>query len=122
MYRVTLHRNMAKKLPVKSHYVAEWRAYRRLSLRQLALRLEYEPGVELLSASSLSRVEKGEQALTPDLMYALADALNCGPEDLIVINPLIRPELIDFMEAVRRLRNLPPAEIPRATKLIRAIA
>lgn len=113
---------MSQKSKPRSHYVAEWRQFRKLSLRQLAQRLEYQPGEELLSSSSLSRVEKGEQALTPELMHALADAFNCGAEDLLVINPLIRPELIDFMAAVRRLRNLPPEEIPRTTKLLQAIA
>jgi len=113
---------MTKRTPPKTHFVAEWRRYKGLSLRQLAQRLEYEPGVELLSSTSLNRIEKGEQGLTPDVMHALADAFGCGAEDLILINPLIRPELVDFMAAVRRLRDLPAGEIPRITKLLKAVA
>lgn len=105
------------------HYVAEWRAYRDLSLRELELRMEYEPGEPLLSYASLGRIERGEQALTPDIMHALADALHCGPEDLLLVNPTIEPELIDFMAEVRRIRALKdPEKIDQAKRNLRAVA
>lgn len=107
----------------KLHYVAEWRAFRKLSLRQLELRLEHEPGETLLSSTSLNRIEKGEQFLTPEIMYALAGAFDCGPEDLLIVNPLLEPEVIDLMAAIRKLRETKdPGKIVQATKIMQAVA
>lgn len=106
----------------KLQYVFEWRTHRRLSLRQLALRLEIEPGEELLSATSLNRIENDQQALTPAVLHALAAAFDCGPEDVLTVNPLLQPEVIDFMAAVRRIRGLDRDEILRATKVLAAMA
>lgn len=106
----------------KLHYLAEWRAFKKLSLRRLALRLEREPGEEMLSSTSLNRIELGEQPLTPEVMHALANAFDCAPEDIIGINPLLQPELIDFMAAARRLRKATPQKIMEATRILQAIA
>jgi transcriptional regulator with XRE-family HTH domain len=113
---------MKRKAPQKLHYLPEWRAFKKLSLRRLAERLESEPGEELLSSTSLNRIEKGEQPLTPEVLHALAIAFDCAPEDIIGINPVLQPELIDFMAAARRLRNRPPEKILEATRVLQAIA
>lgn len=104
------------------HYVAEWRTYRKLSLRRLSERLEFEPGEELLSSTSLNRVEKSEQPLTPELLHALGQAFDCAPEDILTINPLIEPEVIDLMAAIRRLRASRPERIAEAIAHIDVIA
>lgn len=107
----------------KPHFVAEWRAYKRLSLRQLAQRMEYEPGEELLSHSSLRRIENNDQGLTPDILHAMADAFGCGPEDILLVNPLKNPEIVDLMAAVRQIRSLGDrAKIVQATKNVLAAA
>lgn len=107
----------------KLHFVAEWRAFRGLSLRELAQRMEYEPGEELLSHSSVRRIENNEQGLTPEILHALAHAFDCGPEDILLINPLINPEIIDLMAAVRKIRDLKDkSKIVQATKNVLAAA
>lgn len=109
--------------PARSHYVAEWLRYRGLSLRKLELRLEQEPGETLLSYTSLGRIARGEQALTPEILHALAHALNCGPEDILLINPLLTPEVVDLMAAVRAIRNSGDrAKIVQATRNVLAAA
>lgn len=103
----------------KLHYLADWRKYRGLSLRRLAERLEREPGEELISVTSLSRIERGEQPLTPEVLHASAFALDCQPGDIIEINPLLDPELIDLMAVIRKLN---PARRVEATNILKAIA
>lgn len=111
---------MAKtQAPRPPHYIREWRKFKGLSLRQLTERLEYEPGEELLSASQLNRVERGEQPYYPELLAALAHAFDCEPEDIIAINPLLKPELIDLMAVIRKLRT---PQILQATQILKAIA
>lgn len=112
-----------KKKTRKLHYMKEWREFRDVSLRKLAERLEKEPGEELLTSTSLNRIEKGEQPLTPEVLYALADAFDCGPEDILTVNPLLEPEVIDLMAAIRRIREMnDPAAVRQATKNVLAVA
>ena len=114
---------MAKKQQRKVQYLREWREYRDLSLGRLALRLEKEPGEETISRQSLSRMELGEQTIPPEMLFALAEALDCGPEDILLVNPLIEPEVVDLMAAVRRIREMQdPAKIVQATKNVLAAA
>lgn len=107
----------------KLHYLAEWVAFKDLSYRKLALRLEKEPGVELLSHVSLNRIANGEQPLEAEVLHALADAFDCGPEDIIGVNPLLEPEVVDLMAAVRKIRRLhDPVITKQATKNVLAAA
>lgn len=114
---------MAKKRVVPLHYLPEWIEYRGLSLRRLVQRLETQPGEELISLSSLSRMKKFEQPLTPEVLHALAHAFSCDPEDIIGINPMIEPEVIDLMAVIRKMRMAQDREaIVKATAVLRAIA
>lgn len=80
------------------HYIREWREKRGLSLRQLAGRLETEPGGEpLLSHASLGRIEKGEQPYTEGVLEAIEDALSVSRAELLEMNPLKDHEVIDLM-------------------------
>jgi len=106
----------------KLHYLPEWIAFKKLSYRRLAQRLEKQPGEELLSSSSLGRIAKGEQPLDAEVLHALAAAFDCAPEDIIGINPMLKPELIDFFAAARRLRGRSPEKILEATRVLQAIA
>lgn len=107
----------------KLHFLAEWIAFKKLSYRKLALRLEYEPGVELLSSTSLNRIANGEQPLEAEILYALADAFECGPEDILTVNPLKEPEVVDLMAEVRRIRALhSTAAVKQATRNLLAVA
>lgn len=117
MWRTLQH--MAKRVVRPPHYIRQWRQYRGLSLRQLTQRLEKEPGEDLLSASQLNRIENGEQPYYPELMAALAHAFDCEPEDILAINPLLKPELIDLMAVIRQLKK---PQIVQATQILKAIA
>lgn len=108
--------------PKKLHYVQEWIEFRKLSLRRLAERMEKEPGEELLSSSSIGRIANGEQPLEAEVLHAMADAFDCAPEDIIGINPLLKPELIDFMAAARRLRDRDRDKILEVTRVLEAMA
>lgn len=80
------------------HYIKHWRKKRGLSLRQLADRLETEPGGDLLlTYASLSRIEAGDQPFTEATLQAIASALGVKPAELLEINPLVEGEVIDLM-------------------------
>jgi hypothetical protein len=97
--------------------------FRNVSLRRLLQRLERAPGEELISLTSLTRMKNYQQPLTPEVLHALGDALDCGPEDIIGVNPMIEPEVIDLLAEIRRLRSHHnPAAIVQATQHLRAIA
>lgn len=61
-------------------FFREWREYRGLTQEQLAGRLE-------TSVASISRIEKGMQPYTQDVLEALAEALGTDPASLIMRNP-----------------------------------
>jgi transcriptional regulator with XRE-family HTH domain len=61
-------------------FFKEWRVHRGLSQEQLADRLE-------TSVASISRIEKGSQPYTQDVLEALAEALMTDPASLLMRNP-----------------------------------
>lgn len=61
-------------------FFREWREFRGLTQEQLAGRLE-------TSVASISRIEKGTQPYTQDVLEALAEALMTDPASLIMRNP-----------------------------------
>jgi transcriptional regulator with XRE-family HTH domain len=94
--------------PLGKHFLRAWRKHRGLSLRQLAERMEIEPGVPLMSHANLGRIETGEQPYTQDLMEALSDALGVSVPMLIEVNPEVDGQVIDLM---RLLRDKDPATV-----------
>lgn len=84
--------------PLGRTYIREWREARGLSLRQLANRMEIEPGGDLLiSHVSLGRIERGEQPYSQPILEALADALAVSVSALIEVDPTKEGEVIDLM-------------------------
>jgi len=87
-----------------NHYIRQWREHRNLSLAKLAARMEVEPGgEELISAMSLSRIERGQQPYSEELLNALGDALSCSLGELISVNPLMDGQVIDLMRFIQDL-------------------
>lgn len=84
----------------KKTYIREWRKKRHLSLRKLAARLEAEPGVELISFVSLSRIETGEQPYSQPVIEAIADALGVTVSMLLEHNREKEGAVVDL---VRRM-------------------
>lgn len=61
-------------------FIKEWRAFRGLTQEVLAERVGMSPG-------NLSLIERGLQNYTQETLEALAEALQCGPADLLMRNP-----------------------------------
>jgi transcriptional regulator with XRE-family HTH domain len=64
----------------KPTFIRQWRQHRGLTQQQLADRLDTSP-------ASISRLEKGDQPYSQETLEAIADALNCEPQDLIAAEP-----------------------------------
>lgn len=83
------------------HYIKQWRSHRGYSLRELARRMEHEPGRELLSHASIGRIERGLQPYTQETLQAFAFALDAEPWELLHVNPLVDGEVVDLMRVLR---------------------
>lgn len=66
--------------------IRAWRKHRDLTLEKLAERLMIEQEL-IISDGQLSRIERGEQGYTQDLLEALAYVLRAAPADLIMRDP-----------------------------------
>jgi transcriptional regulator with XRE-family HTH domain len=98
-------------------YIREWRQKRGLSLRQLAERLEYEPGGNpLISYASLSRIEKGKQPYSQPILEAIAHALNVRVVQLLEDHPEYEAEIIDLF------RKIPDAKKDSALAILKALS
>lgn len=103
--------------PFRKTYIKQWRKLRRLSLRQLAERLESTPGGDLLAShASLSRIENGIQAYTQPVLEAVAVALDCTVLDLLGSNPEKEGELVDIV------RHLEPDKHRQALDYLRFLS
>ena len=80
------------------HYIKEWRKHRKLSLRKLADRMETEPGENLISYVSLSRIEKGEQPYSQPILEALAIALDTSTSALLERKPDTHADIIELFD------------------------
>jgi transcriptional regulator with XRE-family HTH domain len=93
--------------PRRPTFVRQWRQHRGLTQKELADRLE-------TSAASISRLEKGDQPYSQETLEAIADALDCEPQDLISHEPGT-----DAMRALWEQAN--PDDRETITGLARAI-
>lgn len=100
------------------HFIKQWRNKRGLSLRQLANRLEIEPGGDLLiSHAQLQRIEQSQQPYSQPILEALAIALDCAVTDLLEIDPTKDGEVVDLL---RRLDEGKKAEALRYLRFLAA--
>ena len=83
------------------HYLRQWRQHRGLSLREMADRMETEPGVPLTSHANIGRIETLQQPYQQEIMEAAAVALDCTVEEILTINPLKDGEVVDLMRLIR---------------------
>lgn len=100
---------MTKKPLLRPTHIRQWREKEGLSLRELANRMEKEPGGDLvISHVSIGRIERGEQPYTQPVIEALADALGKSVATLIEVDPeIVDSRVIDMTE---RLANAPAAK------------
>lgn len=101
-----------------THYIRHWREHRRLTQDQVVARMEKEPGGDsIISKMSLSRIERGEQPYSEEVLNALSHALGADPWELISVNPAMDGQVIDLM---RFIRDLPAESAPQALRILRA--
>ena len=102
-----------------NHYFREWRSHRKLSLAKAIARMEKEPGGEtIISAMSLSRIERGEQPYSEEVVNALAIVYECEPWMLFRVNPLKDGAVVDLMAYISK--RVPAAQADRALRLLKA--
>lgn len=87
-------RKTTKERAKPRHYVAQWREKRGLTQDQVAERVDRSRGL-------ISQIESGETALTEEMMYALAEAFQIAPWDILRVNPLVDGIVVDITDALR---------------------
>lgn len=93
-------------------FIRAWRKYRNgMTQDKLVERLLNETEYEI-SEGQLSRIERGEQPYTQDLLEALATVLSCSPADLIMRDPTKEDAAWSLLESLK------PPERVRAVKMI----
>lgn len=75
-----LHNSRMAKRAKPTWYAREWRKHAGLNLEKAADRLG-------MAISYLSDLEKGKRRFNQDHLYAMAEAYNCQPADLIMRDP-----------------------------------
>lgn len=97
---------MAKQLKQKAvrHYVKEWRKKRDLTQERLAERIDRSRGL-------ISQYESGETELSEETIYALAEAFNIAPGDILNVNPDKEGLLVDITDALRGKSPAVQAEV-----------
>lgn len=98
----------------KPTYIRAWRKKRGYTLDDMVGRLAVL-GVDTTGAS-LSRIERGQQPYSQDILEAIAEALDVSPWDLLKNNPEIpEAEVIDF------LAHLDAQELKQAESVLKAM-
>lgn len=98
----------------KRTYIRAWREKRGYTLDQMVSRLD-EVGLKITGAS-LSRIERGIQPYSQDVLEAVAEALDVTAAQLIEHNPEIeQSQVIDF------LQHLDDREVRQAEDVLRAM-
>lgn len=96
-------------------FIREWRKHSGLSLERLSERLELEFDIDC-SLSQLSRIERGQQPYSQDLLEALAGIFKTDAASLIIRRPegdaiwsiwegLTQPEKTQAMAVIKALKT-----------------
>jgi transcriptional regulator with XRE-family HTH domain len=98
----------------KPTYIRAWREEKGFTLDQMVGRLA-ELGVDT-TAASLSRIERGKQPYSQDIIEAIAEALSVTMSHLTERNPKLPPAKI-----ISILDHLNIQEVQRAEDVLRAM-
>ncbi|QUD88034.1 helix-turn-helix domain-containing protein [Phenylobacterium montanum] len=90
------------------HYIREWRKHRGLTQEQLAERIG-------IARSYLTKIETGKRRYDQPFLEAAAEALRCGPGDLITRDPTDPEGIWSIWE------RIPPTERKRAVAVLKAM-
>jgi transcriptional regulator with XRE-family HTH domain len=107
-------RGIPQGMPRKRTYIRDWREKRGYTLEEMVGRMEVL-GVSITGAS-LSRIERGIQPYSQDIIEAIADALDVTVAQLTEHNPNLPPaKVIDF------LQHLDARQLEQADAVLRAM-
>lgn len=95
------------------HFIKEWRLSKKLSLRKLADRLVTDTFEPVISYASLSRIEKGKQPYSQEVLEAIAAALGTSPASLLIFDPSRDSGLLTIWDTI------PVRDRKKALKVIR---
>lgn len=82
------------------HHIRSWRKSRGLTQKQLAERMEREPGEQLMSYVTVSNIERGDQSPTLEQLIAFAEALGVSVSDLIENDPNKNGDVVDLLRLI----------------------
>lgn len=100
----------------RATFIKAWRKHRNgLTLAKLVERLEVEEGFQL-SEGQLSRIERGEQPYSQDLLEAISHVLRCEPADLIMRDPTDPDGLWTIYDALTPPERRQVVEIAKTLK------
>jgi transcriptional regulator with XRE-family HTH domain len=97
----------------KRTYIRAWREKKGLTLDQMVGRLD-EIGVKITGAS-LSRIERGIQPYSQDIIEAIAESLELTVSQLVEHDPHIeKSEVIDFVQHLDAKQSRQARDVLRA--------
>jgi transcriptional regulator with XRE-family HTH domain len=109
--RMAKERSKADRKPT---FLKEWRKYRdNMSLDKAIERLELDADFPF-SKGQLSRVERGEQPYSQDLLEALATIYRCESADLLNRDPNAAEEIWDFYDKMTSTQKAQATEVVKA--------
>ena len=88
------------KCVMSKQHIRAWRKARRLTQKQLAERMEKEPGERLMSYVTVSNIERGDQSPTLEQLNAFALALDVSVTQLIEHEPGKNGEIVDLLRLI----------------------
>jgi len=99
----------------KPTFLREWRKFRELSQDRVIERLELEAEYPF-SKGQLSRVERGEQPYSQDLLEALSGIYGCESADLLNRDPYAQAsdEIWDFYDKMTDTQKAQATEVVKA--------
>lgn len=83
-----------KESPFRPTFIRQWRKSRKLTLEQLASRID-------MSVGNLSNIERGETGYNQATLEAIAEALQCDPADLLTRNPMDQEAIWSLWERAK---------------------
>ena len=88
------------KCVMSKQHIRAWRKARRLTQKQLAERMEKEPGERLMSYVTVSNIERGDQSPTLEQLNAFALALDVSVTQRIEHDPGKNGEIVDLLRLI----------------------
>lgn len=103
------------KAPRSPTQIKAWRKHREISLEKLSERLLVEVEFDV-SAGQLSRVERGEQPYSQDLLEALSIVLRSSPSALINVDPTRADAIMSIWDTLSQPQKVQVVEIAKTIK------